>query len=327
MNKKIKIGVLGAANIAERYILPAINNLEANFDLIGISSRSLEKAQKIALQFETKAYEGYDSIINNETIEAVYIPLPNSMHFKWAEKALLNGKHVLMEKSLGCTYQEVLHLTNIAIDNKLVLFENFQFRFHPQLNQIINILNKNVIGEIRSLRASFGFPPFKDSQNIRYNSELGGGALLDAGAYTTKISQILLGKELLVKAASLNYNDQYSVDIWGGAFLQNTKTGVFAELSFGFDNFYQCGIEILGTKGKLSTNRLFTSPPGHQPSILLETTTGKETISIDPANHFEQMLLHFYNLVNNVKQMDDEHKNNLDQARLLSEIKKIAHEK
>ncbi len=327
MSDLINIGILSTANIAKRHLIPAIKSLSSNFHLSGIASRSYDNASILAAEFETIAFDGYENLIKNNNIDAVYIPLPNALHFVWVKKALLNKKHVLVEKSLGCSFKEVNELTNLSIQNNLVLIENFQFRFHPQLNTIKEILKLGKIGEIRSFRASFGFPPFEDDSNIRYSTKLGGGALLDAGAYTTKVSQIFIGNNLLVKAATLNIQEKYLVDIWGGAFLLNQETGVFAELSFGFDNFYQCGIEVIGSRGKISTNRLFTSPPSHEPEILLETNSGKEIIKVPASNHFENMLLHFYDLVNKKISMDDEHKNNLDQARLLSEIKKKANEK
>ena len=321
MNELIKIGVLSTANIAVKSVIPAIINLPNYFDLAAVASRSTDKLSFSFGSIKYKKYVGYENLLNDKKIEAVYIPLPNALHAEWIEKSLLNGKHVLVEKSLGCNLLEVEYLTKLAKSRNLVLLENFQFRFHPQMQLLDDILLKGTIGEIRCLKAAFGFPPFRDLENIRYNSKLGGGALLDAGAYTTKISQILLGFNLQVKAAVMNKLGKSEVDIWGGAFLQNTNTGVFAELAFGFDNFYQCGIEIWGSQGKLSTNRLFTAPSEFEPQILIEKPEYKEVLTANSANHFELMLIHFFNLIKNISNVDVEHHQNLDQARLLEEIK------
>jgi predicted dehydrogenase len=118
------------------------------------------------------------------------------------------------------------------------------------------------IGELRCVRASFGFPPFPDAGNIRYQPELGGGALLDVGAYPIKISQILLGENLSVTAAKTFVDSEKCVDIWGGGFLSQNDGPLFSEIAFGFDHHYQCGIELWGSRGKLTANRLFTAPPG-----------------------------------------------------------------
>ena len=326
-NKLIRIGVLSTANIAVRSVIPAIVNLSDIFVLAGIASRTQDKLDEVCKIFNTEVYIGYDKLVEDHTIDAVYIPLPNSLHSEWVEKALLNGKHVIVEKSLGCSLEEVARLTDLAREKNLVLFENFQFRFHPQTALIQKLIHQNAIGEIRCLRVSFGFPPFFNKNNIRYQANLGGGALLDAGAYTTKVSQLLLGLGLKVKASSLNSVSNSEVDIWGGAYLQDEKTGKFAELAFGFDHFYQCGVEIWGSIGKLKTNRLFTAPPNYEPIITIETREGEQQIKAEAANHFELMLLNFHELITGDKSSEEEHLQNVDQSRLIQEIKNTAYVK
>ncbi len=327
MANKIKIGVIGAANIAIRSVIPSIASLPDYYQLVGIASRSSDNHNFFLEQYNCIIYDDYENLLNDDSIDAVYIPLPNGLHAEWIEKSLKSGKHVLVEKSLGCTLNEVVYLNCLAKDLKLVLFENFQFRFHPQTKLLIDLLNNEEIGEIRCLRASFGFPPFSNPNNIRYNKKLGGGALLDAGAYTTKISQIILGYDLQVSASSLCKFSNSEVEICGGAYLQDLNTGVFAELAFGFDNYYQCGVEIWGSKGKLITNRLFTAPSDLKPEIIIENNFGKKVINVDASNHFNLMLMHFHNLVQNKINLDIEYLQNIDQARLLFEIKKNAYVK
>ncbi len=172
----IKIGVIGCANIAQRSVIPAILSLKDKFILSGLASRKKDKAEKFGLQYNTKSFVGYDSILNELELDAVYIPLPNSLHKQWIEKALEKNIHVFVEKSLSCDYEDVVSLNEMASKKKLVLLENFQFLFHKQLSVIKNVLEDGEIGELRSLRSSFGFPPLlKD--NIRYNKALGGGSL------------------------------------------------------------------------------------------------------------------------------------------------------
>ncbi|WP_456439439.1 Gfo/Idh/MocA family protein [Psychroserpens sp.] len=323
---RIRIGVLGTSNIAQKAIIPTIVALPHIFELVGIASRNIVKLKDITSALDVKAFQGYDTIIDKNIIDAIYIPLPNSLHFEFVEKALKNGIHVLVEKSLGCNFLEVSKLVSLAQENSLVLMENFQFRFHSQLEFLINKLKSNEFGEIRAIRASFGFPPFSDSENIRYKKELGGGALLDAGAYTTKISQIILGNGLNVEAATLNKTPIDEVDIWGGAFLKQKETGLFSSLAFGFNNYYQCGVEVWCSKGKISTNRLFTAPPGYKPIFEIETPQEKQTIELPSDNHFINMLTHFSNCIGNEHLKDIENNQNLDQARLIEGIKNKADE-
>ena len=187
MKKLIKIGILGCANIAKRYVIPSIMELSDYFTIIGIASRTKEKAYHFSNKFNIDTFVGYETLLENKNIDAVYIPLPNALHAEWIEKAFDKNLHVLVEKSLATTFHDVKRLNEIALEKNLVLVENFQFRFHKQLSAIKNFLKKGVIGELRSVRSSFGFPPFPDEDNIRYKIELGGGALLDAGAYPVNI--------------------------------------------------------------------------------------------------------------------------------------------
>ncbi len=321
--EKINIGVIGCANIAEKYIVPALMKSE-KFKIIGVASRAKEKADRFAFKYSTKAYYNYDSLVNDPKIQAVYIPLPNSLHFDWILKALKNNLHVLVEKSMSCSFEEVLELNNFAKSNKLVLIENFQFRFHSQLSHIKNLVNNGAIGEVRNVRSSFGFPPFADKKNIRYNKDLGGGALLDAGAYPIKISQFFLGEDIIVDSASLYYQADINVDTWGSACLKQKNGILSSQISFGFDNFYQNNIELWGNKGKIYTNRIFTAPPGFEPSIELETPEGKQIIKLPGDDHFINMLNHFHSQIKTKTELDLEYSQNINQARLISELFKQA---
>ena len=229
----------------------------------------------------------------------------------------------MVEKSLATTLVDVQRLNKIAFDKNLTLIENFQFRFHKQLEVIQELLNKKKIGSLRCVRSSFGFPPFLDKNNIRYKKELGGGALLDAGAYPIKISQLILGNDIEVSASNLCYDENIEIDIWGGAYLKQKKGDLFSEIAFGFDNYYQCNLEIWGSIGKITANRIFTSPPGTEAKIILETNKGKDCIKVEPDNHFKKMLSYFYELINKSNIWNAEYEGNINQARLIAEIRGI----
>lgn len=316
----INIGVLGCAAIAERSVIPAIIDLPGHYQLSGIASRSEDKATKFAKLFNTKAYTGYQQALDDKSIDAVYIPLPNSLHFEWVQKSLKAGKHVLVEKSLACTYNEAVALNALAREYNLALVENFQFRFHSQLAYILELLRNGAIGEIRCIRSSFGFPGLPTESDIRYQKELGGGALLDAGAYPIKIVQIFMGNDIEVKAANLNCIEAKEVDIWGGAYLKQQKGDLFAEIAFGFQHFYQCNIEIWGSKGKLYSNRIFTAGNNVKPVVEIETNQGKESITLSEDKHFHNMLVYFSEVINNLSMKEKEYMDNINQARLINEI-------
>lgn len=325
-NKKIRIGVLGTANIALRSIVPEIKNLKDQFDFVGFATRNLKSKSKQIPEF--KIIEGYERILDKEIVDAIYIPLPNSMHYEWVKYSLMKGLHVLVEKSMACSGKEVIELNNLAREKDLVLLENFQFRFHSQLLYILNLLKGGTLGELRIIRSSFCFPPFPDKSNIRYDKALGGGALLDAGAYPVKLSQILLGNEIKVTSAVINSMKDFDVDIWGGASIEQQNGNLFSQIAFGFDNYYQCNVEMVGSKGKLYTNRIFTAGGSIKPKIILETNKkGFQEIELEPDNHFRNMLMYFYELVNGSGAKESEYSDNVNQARLLEELKLKSNEK
>jgi len=326
MDKLIKIGILGCAEIAQRAVIPAIIDLPDHYNLYGIASRGLEKAAQAANKYGCPAFGSYEELLDRQNLEAIYIPLPNALHAQWIEKSVNIGLHVLVEKSLACSLYDVERLNNMASNSNLILLENFQFRFHRQLKRISEIVNSEKLGDLRCVRSSFGFPPFSNADNIRYKKELGGGALLDAGAYTIKISQLIMGNDIQVKAARLNYDSARDIDIWGGGFIQRKNNDLFSEIAFGFDQFYQCSLEIWGSKGRITTNRIFTAPPGYEAKITIETFEGAVTEKIPPDNHFKNMLIHFHRLITGEKEPAYEYTSNVNQARLIEDFKRTANE-
>lgn len=324
--KKLRIGVLGFANIAQKAIIPAIMDLPDLFDFVGVATRTEEKKKSI-VDLGYKVFMPYEQLIDIDKIDVLYVPLPNALHYQWVKTALEKGIHVLVEKSLGCNLKEVEDLNQLAQDKNLVLIENFQFRFHSQLAYIKNVIASGVLGEVRSIRSSFGFPPFPDSNNIRYQKKLGGGAILDAGAYPMKLAKLFLGNEIQVVSAVSSKPENSEVEIWGAGMIQQIKGSGFLQFSFGFDHFYQCSIEIWGSLGKLSTNRIFTAPPAYQAEVQIETAKGIEKVKLEADNHFQNMLRHFWNCTQNQELCEAEYSQNYIQAKLLEEFKTIANGK
>ena len=326
MFKPIKIGVLGAANIAERSLIPAIKESKDLFELVAIASKTPGKGERFAAQFRTTAYADYQSLLDLNALDAVYIPLPNGKHYEWIKRALEKNKHVLVEKALACSLEQVQELVLLAKEKSCVLLENFQFRFHSQLQYIKNSLSSGLIGDLRLVRSSFGFPPFQDKQNIRYSSKLGGGALLDAGSYPLKVVQELIDSEWYVDSASLFVDEKLQVDIWGSAYLKTQKSHLTAQVGFGFDNFYQCNLELWGAKGYLKANRIFTAPPGLTPEVEICAAGKTETILLPADNHFNNILKYFNDLIHEKSGRDREYRQNISQARLISELRNKSYE-
>ncbi|MFW6312047.1 MAG: Gfo/Idh/MocA family protein, partial [Nanoarchaeota archaeon] len=264
--EKIRIGVLGCANIAERLVIPTIREMD-EFELIAVSSRktSKEKLKKFSLKFDCKGVIGYKNLLERKDLEAVYIPLPPSLHKEWTIKAFEAGKHVLVEKPSSINLESTKLMLKKAKEKNKVLMENYMFEYHSQFKYVKQIL-KDEVGDIRNLRASFGIP-LMNRNNFRYKKDLGGGVLLDAGGYPVKACQMFLGDDIEVKAANLNYVDGFEVDMYGSASLKSVH-GITGQISFGFDNYYQCNIELWGNKGKITFKRAFTAPPNVKSKII-----------------------------------------------------------
>ena len=318
---KLRVGILGCANIAIRSLAPAFQN-HPSYELIAFAGRNRIKTKETSKKFNCEAIISYQSLIDRNDIDLVYIPLPNSLHYEWVIKSLRSNKHVLCEKSLGCNYKEVESMVFESRKNNKLLIENFQFRFHSQHQFVKKMIKNGDIGQIRCFRSSFGFPAFSDTQNIRYNNELGGGALLDAGAYTIKATQFMMGDGFIVKAANLNTPKEKNVDIFGGIYMQN-KFGEFAELSFGFDNFYQCNYEIWGSKGKITASRAFTAAPGFEPTVIIEKQNDIESINLPEDDHFSNLLTHIINCIE-LNDFEIENLQNLQQANNIREVVNLA---
>lgn len=199
----LRIGIIGPSEIALRRFLPALEKAGKKFQFIAIGiasaeewfgdtskvsaevieaqkSNEMSKAKSFTDRFGGEIILGYNDLVSSPDIDAVYIPLPPALHYKWAKLALLNNKHVLVEKPSTTSLADTEDLISIATEKGLALHENYMFIFHSQLEEINNVVKNGEIGDIRLYRISFGFPR-RTASDFRYNKLLGGGALLDAG--------------------------------------------------------------------------------------------------------------------------------------------------
>ena len=284
----IRIGIICPSEIAFRRFLPSLK-LSEGFEYMGVAIASKEefvgatdeilakerqKAQTFVDNYGGKIFEGYGTMISSNEIDAIYLPLPPALHFKWAEKALLNYKHVFVEKPSTTSLSDTNDLITIASQNHLALHENYMFIYHSQLEEINNVVRSGEIGDVRIYRITFGFPR-RDANDFRYNKSLGGGALLDAGGYCLKYANYLLGGNARISTAQANYLDEFEVDMYGSATMVNDE-GEVAQLAFGMDNDYRCDIEIWGSKGTITSGRILTAPADFLPSYSIKKN--QETI-------------------------------------------------
>lgn len=314
---KLRVGILGCASIAKRSLIPAFT-AHPSFELKAIASRSLDKVTPLATQYHCRTCT-YDELVSAEDIDLIYCPLPTGLHAGWVKRCLEADKHVLCEKSLACTFDDVKILVETAKAHNRFLMESFQFRFHSQNLLVKKMLAEGHLGEIRCVRVSFGFPPFPDREtNIRYKESLGGGALLDAGAYTIKATTFLLGPDVKVLGATSWTACGFEVDLGGTIYLQNSQ-GIVSETAYGFDNFYQCGYEIWGSKAKLTLKRAFTAPPGFAPTMIVESSAGVKSVALPSDDHFLNLLSHIRDSISS-DDLIGEYRECLMQGKLLGDV-------
>lgn len=311
---------MGCASIAQRSMIPAIQSV-SEWELIAVASRTLGKAEKFAKQFGCEAVDGYENLLNRDDIDVIYMPLPTGLHDEWITKSLQAGKHVLAEKSIAYDYESAKKMVVLAQSKNLVLMEDFMFQYHSQHNFVFKLLRDKEIGEIRVLRANFGFPPLP-KDNFRYNDTIGGGALLDAAGYTVRATHFILGEDFIVKAANLFYDQETGTNIFGGAFLINNK-GISVQLGFGFDHYYQCNYEIWGSKGKITADRAFTPKPDYSPLIIVEKQGERHEYSMKPDNHFIGSMREFYRTITK-NDAEKHYREVLLQSKTLEDIRSLS---
>ena len=190
----VRIGILGAARIVPSALIQPAQQL-AEITVAGIAARDVARSQAFAQKHSIpQVFASYDELLADRTIDAVYIPLPNSLHEHWTLQALAAGKHVLCEKPFASNVKEAEHMAEAARQSGLVLMEAFHYRYHPLAARMKEIVDSGELGTIQRIEAWLCFP-LLSRNDIRYNLSLSGGAMMDAGAYTVNVLRFLAGEE------------------------------------------------------------------------------------------------------------------------------------
>ena len=313
----MKLGILGTADIAFRRFLPALQKCPG-ITYAGVASRGSEKALRFARVYGGKCYSSYDALLEDKSIDAVYVPLPPALHYEWGKKALEAGKHLLMEKPFTTSLHETETLLALAEEKHLAVHENYMFLYHSQLTKVKEMISDGTLGEIRLLRMAFGFPKL-DANDFRYNKALGGGALLDCGGYPVRLAFELLGETAHVTQAKLSRPEGYEVDLYGSAVLENDD-GLCAQISFGMDNSYKCELEVWGSRASLFTDRIFTAGTDVSPRIIMHSEQGKFSREMHQDDHFQHSIEAFLALVAHEEQRPASVRKIWKQANLISEL-------
>ncbi|MDQ6620260.1 MAG: Gfo/Idh/MocA family oxidoreductase [Pseudomonadota bacterium] len=249
---RLRIGVLGAAKIARLFVdavRPSRKVLVA-----AVASRDLERAADFAREHGiAKAHSSYETLLVDPSIDAVYVPLPNNLHAKWAIAAADAGKHVLCEKPLAATAAEAMTIFEAARRNGVYIVEGYPYRAQPQTLKLRELLVAGTVGNLQLIQASFGFP-LTDPANIRMNPALAGGALMDAGSYPVSLLRMVTNS-VPARVHALAQWSPSGVDVTTLASLQYAS-GLLAQISCSFATARHRHAFIAGDAGSISTTYL-----------------------------------------------------------------------
>jgi D-xylose 1-dehydrogenase (NADP+, D-xylono-1,5-lactone-forming) len=276
----LRLGLLSTANINKKLVAGA--RLVDEVDVVAVASRSLERASSQAAELGVpRALGSYEELLFDPEVDAVYIPLPNSLHVDWSVRALEAGKHVLCEKPLARSVGPVERAFDAAETAGRVLAEGFMWRHHPQALRLVELLPR--VGELRVVRAHFSFALDSDvleaASNIRLSGELEGGALMDVGCYCVSAARLVAGEPLAVTGQQVG----------GDVDLRFTATLLFAgdvlaHFDCGVDTADRAELEVVGSEGALLLHDPFHSL---EPVIEVRAVDGSmERVEVERENPY-----------------------------------------
>lgn len=281
----LRIGILGCANIARQFARDVAPSPAVR--VVAVASRNADTAAAFAMAHGIERHHGsYLALLADADVDAIYLPLPNSLHAEWAIKAAEHGKHVLCEKPLALGREQAQSMLDAANAHRVMLLEAYPYYFQPQTAAMLALLRDGAIGTVRSVQACFGFTVGNPLVNIRMRPELGGGALLDAGSYPLSLIRLVMGCAPQRVHADATWADS-GVDISTMATLHYAD-GRRAQLSCAMDGANHRRATIVGSHGTIETEYLNhtsapgqTHPHGYQPSQLRVRRGSANTIAFD----------------------------------------------
>ncbi|MDB4292689.1 Gfo/Idh/MocA family oxidoreductase [Maribacter sp.] len=267
MTKKIRWGILGPGKIAHSFAKDLA--LVADGHLVGVASRTLQKAVEFAKEYDAEfAFGSYEELLVSQDVDVIYIATPHTGHMEWAIKAMQHGKHVLCEKPLGIHLAEVEKMLTVAADNKVFLMEALWSRFNPSIQKIKRLIDDGEIGTIGYLHADFGFYALDKAEDGRLlNPELAGGSILDIGIYPIFLAYLILGIPERILSTSNTYKT--------GAEVQTSMIFKYANaqaiLYSGLVSKSEMKAEISGSKGEI-----YIDPRWHEAQGFVRIIDGEE---------------------------------------------------
>lgn len=283
-------GILGAARIATRRLIPAIPR--AGGVVQAIASREAERAEDVArVAGAVRAYGSYEALLEDCRVEAIYVPLPNHLHVPWSIRALEAGKHVLVEKPVGQDADEARALQAVAANHPgLIAMEAFMYRFHPRWQALHRMVADGDLGDVTAVHTHFSYHNV-DPANVRNMPGIGGGGLLDIGCYGVSVARWLFGAEPSVEEARVEMDPAFGVDRLATARLR--FAGGEATLLAATQQEYRQDVKVICTDGSVSVPMPFNPTDGEP--CRLEVRQGGTTTALEfpPTDQYAEMVAAF----------------------------------
>ncbi len=260
MPDKLRWGILGTGMIAKKFAadLP----MSKTGELLSIGSRNPDSARAFAQESGAESATDYESVLQHQDVDAVYLALPNGLHEPWAIRALETGKHVLCEKPIARNHPEALRMFETAERCGRVLIEGFMYRTLPTIDTLIQRVREGEIGDLRLIRSNFTFERAVSPGDARYDACQGGGSLMDVGCYCVHFIRALTGQEPTQMSAIAKLHesgvDEYAAGLLGFA------SGTLATFTCGMSVKSNPTTFIAGTKGQIQIDAFWFSKEGFQ---------------------------------------------------------------
>jgi D-xylose 1-dehydrogenase (NADP+, D-xylono-1,5-lactone-forming) len=270
----VRWGILGTARINRR-LVPAFNASRRG-QLDAVASRELARATAHAREHGIpRPVHGYETLIEDRSIDAIYIPLPNTYHVPWTLRAIAAGKHVLCEKPLALDPHDVDRIAAAAAAAGVVVEEGFMYRHEPLTAKVVQLIDDGAIGAVRAIVSGFTFA-LEGASNIRFDPALGGGALWDIGCYPVTYAQLIAGQEPTMAFGVAHWNARGVDDEFMG--MLRFENGLTANVYASFRSEHRTWLEVLGTSGALTVPNPFR--PGPLETLELERGGKVERIEV-----------------------------------------------